>query len=146
MYLTKIEDILVARVLFSIGAFVLLLIACFVYTGKIENEKKANLFAVLGIPFGLPIAIGSFASVLEYYTDIYGYKENSFFELYVISVILCFFTVMGFSASFWIFNRYALDLRLSKYRDMRLIALKTMLIPLIAVAVIIAIKVFSRGK
>lgn len=145
MILATTQDALLSKVLFTIGAFVLLLFFSFLYIGKIEDDKKANLLAIFGIPFGLPIILGTIFSIMEYFTDIYGYKENSFWELYSVTVLICFSTVMLFSASFWVFNRYTLWLRLSKYRDMRSIALKTMLIPIVVILVLVAMKIFS-GK
>lgn len=142
---TTAQEALLSKVLFTIGAFLLLLFFSFLYIGKIEDDKKANLLAIFGIPFGLPIILGTIFSIIEYFTDIYGYKENSFWESYLLSVLIGFATVMLFSASFWVFNRYALGLRLSKYRDMRSIALKTMLIPIVVILLLVAVKIFS-GK
>lgn len=142
---TTAQDTLLSKVLFTIGAFIGLLFFSFLYIVKIEDDKKANLLSIFGIPFGLPIILGTILTVIEYFTDIYGYKENSFWELYLLSVLIGFATVMLFSASFWVFNRYALGLRLSKYRDMRSIALKAMLIPIMVILVLVAVKIFS-GK
>ena len=145
MILATTQDALLSKVLFTIGAFIGLLFLSFLYIGKIKDDKKANLLAIFGIPFGLPIILGSILSIIEYFTDIYGYKENSFWELYSVTVLICFATVMCFAASFWLFNRYALGLRLSKYRDMRTVALKTMSIPIVVIIVLVAVKVFA-GK
>ncbi len=143
MVTAKTEDALLIKILITAGVFVLLLLAAFIRIGRMENDKKADLAAVFGIPFAFPFSAGSLLAFIEYYTDIYGYRENSFYELYVWCILLCFTTVMLFSASFWIFNRHSLGLRLSKYRDMRSVALKTMIIPLIVVGIYFLMRMFK---
>ena len=143
--MTKNDDLILMRVLFTAGFLFLLLFLSFRAVGNMPDERRANLSAVFGIPFLFPGLSGTVLALFEYFTDFYRYKEQSFYELWTVSLIVCFFTVMLFSASFWIFNRHALGLRLSKYRDMRTVALKTMAIPMFVCGVYAAYRLLS-GK